>query len=1169
MAPKQVFPYDDGSGCLRPSSWHSLVDANRGKWGDPPAEVDDKDGLAFAPPPPLAVVSSQEACCSAQLQLQHSSDLHDALNDDDDDVDDGEGSVDLGSMWASGRDFVPKRGVEIFVGGLTRSTRRDMLRDWFQHAGEVTEVRIARDKRRRRCRGYGYVRFATSDQANRAIDTMHRFEFKHGRFLGVLPSDENRTLFVGGLREEWSCEYISQLLKEKMPGLRKIEPIPDREDRFKIRTFCFLEFESHADAAVIFNRHHTTPRPPPSPQQAATPHSPIDHPGLASLELLLPSSACGGAGAGKSAAAAASTGKGSGSVFFERDTRDRSTSTCTTSCASNGGGECCRIGTCDEGVDGVSGGGGLPSATTSTTAPPSASPDLRGSAALRFDGSGLWGREHLGLDDSHGGGGGGNGFGCWDEETIASATAADGGDSGVDHGAAGAVAGDRGDSAGDGEETRGAGTGGAVPLVVGGATLKVDWADPLRYHIHLNGGIKGPSASPEFGMPPDGRPCSRGGGGDRGDDDVGFPGGRREQAAGGAPGNGRTTGGVFGVGSRWQQHQHQRHQHQRRPPQEHQHQHQHEALVRRRSSLLSDPLSWQDGDHSAARMAHQGLRDHQQQQQQQQQRCLDVSRDRRPCPHLPHKGGGGYGVLRGVPTRERGYTIAAGYTAARRSPFDAADVRDGVGGDSRGGGGGSGRSVASPEHPGYADSRPRSKSSSQFHASLLASAAAGAGSSLEQRGCLDSRMAIASAPHHHRPPHHHRRGRLHPQQALATSGGGGSVGSQDLHPRTWDMAAGVPGVTRGGGMHNGTSSTQHDLHYHPRGGGGGGGGGLGRPYSASPDISGGRHGRRREVFSVDYGGDGNVDGDCGGNGTMLPSRSASCRPFSEQQQHPVGAGGGSSVLLSPSWERRALVEDNTTVHKGYSLGALDSPDVEWDDLTSAVPHSRGLRQRHMSSGALLGGQRSGTTTSVYDSHQSQRPRQQQQQEQQEQQRWERTGVCDRAADAPVMIKSPRQDRAPPPLEGGGGGDLSNSHHYSDDLSTFDRRFDQRQRTEQFPNMATAAPQPHARRHILSGELDLDLTVSVSGGGSSGQDNGSGSGGSDPPPGFLASHSHAVDDMWRGAAALLACPGSSGSGGMHATSAEAVEDGPAADMHLGARLRESMGAGGLDRHERSF
>lgn len=51
-----------------------------------------------------------------------------------------------------------------------------------------------------------------------------------------------------------------------------------------------------------------------------------------------------------------------------------------------------------------------------------------------------------------------------------------------------------------GGQRAGGGSGGGVPLVVGGTVLKVDWADPLRYHIHLNGGIKGPCAVQEVGM---------------------------------------------------------------------------------------------------------------------------------------------------------------------------------------------------------------------------------------------------------------------------------------------------------------------------------------------------------------------------------------------------------------------------------------------------------------------------------------------------------------------------------------------------------------------------------------------------------------------------------------------------------------------------------------------
>lgn len=211
MAPLQLFP-DDVWGGLRTSRQFlggELIAAHQ-DWrcqGEPRAAPEACLESAFSPEDKSRELGeTSDALCF--------SDLDDALDDNDD-----EDGVGFDSNWPRRDSIVAKRGVEIFVGGLTRSTRRDMLRDWFQHAGEVTEVRIARDKRRRRCRGYGYVRFSTSEQANRAIETMHRFEFKHGRFLGVLPSDESRTLFVGGLREEWSGEYICKLLKGKMVRL--------------------------------------------------------------------------------------------------------------------------------------------------------------------------------------------------------------------------------------------------------------------------------------------------------------------------------------------------------------------------------------------------------------------------------------------------------------------------------------------------------------------------------------------------------------------------------------------------------------------------------------------------------------------------------------------------------------------------------------------------------------------------------------------------------------------------------------------------------------------------------------------------------------------------------------------------------------------------------------
>lgn len=96
-------------------------------------------------------------------------------------------------------------------------------------------------------------------------------------------------------------------------------------------------------------------------------------------------------------------------------------------------------------------------------------------------------------------------------------------------------------------------------------------------------------------------------------------------------------------------------------------------------------------------------------------------------------------------------------------------------------------------------------------------------------------------------------------------------------------------------------------HHHHRGdsGGSGGSGGaaavsaaIGRPFSSSPNVPGGRNGRLEAFLNNNGTGDGNGDYE-------LPLlRSASCRPYNErQQQHSRGGGGdrlGEALSLSSS-----------------------------------------------------------------------------------------------------------------------------------------------------------------------------------------------------------------------------------------------------------------------------
>ncbi|CAM9925534.1 unnamed protein product [Discosporangium mesarthrocarpum] len=404
-------------------------------------------------PKGLSLEVSQHRRPSQASESVDADDTEGGFFSDDDlfyDQEDDDGDAERGCKrgWRK-RVFATKPGVEIFVGGLTRSTRRDMLKDWFQHAGEITEVRIARDKRRRRCRGYGYVRFATSEEANRAINVMHRFEFKHGRFLGVLPADENRTLFVGNLKEEWKRDELCELLREKMPGLKKVEPIPDKENSSKIRTFCFLEFHTHEEASAIYNMHH-------QPNAASAGQGGSDGHSSATDTDPDPGPPCTSSNGNNSSDAPVTPVLMSSQPWAKSKempvgggSDDRPVP------GGNGGGSSSKGGWSF--LRGLVGGDSATSSLWATLGPTQ--------AALTTED--CWGKE---TDDRRGGGetraGGG-------EET-------------------------RSQVEGDGSSHPGRlqGRPSPVPLVVAGAVLKVDWADPLRYHIHLNGGIKGPSVAP-------------------------------------------------------------------------------------------------------------------------------------------------------------------------------------------------------------------------------------------------------------------------------------------------------------------------------------------------------------------------------------------------------------------------------------------------------------------------------------------------------------------------------------------------------------------------------------------------------------------------------------------------------------------------------------------------
>ena len=74
--------------------------------------------------------------------------------------------------------------ARLFVGNLSYRTMENDLQDFFSQAGAVTSVNIMNDKFTGRSRGFAFVEFASSEEANKAVELFHGKEFQ-GRALTV------------------------------------------------------------------------------------------------------------------------------------------------------------------------------------------------------------------------------------------------------------------------------------------------------------------------------------------------------------------------------------------------------------------------------------------------------------------------------------------------------------------------------------------------------------------------------------------------------------------------------------------------------------------------------------------------------------------------------------------------------------------------------------------------------------------------------------------------------------------------------------------------------------------------------------------------------------------------------------------------------------------------
>ena len=75
-------------------------------------------------------------------------------------------------------------GKKLYVGGLSYNTTQETLQASFAQAGTVTSASIVMDKMTGRSRGFGFVEFATDEEAQKAIELCNGKELD-GRTLTV------------------------------------------------------------------------------------------------------------------------------------------------------------------------------------------------------------------------------------------------------------------------------------------------------------------------------------------------------------------------------------------------------------------------------------------------------------------------------------------------------------------------------------------------------------------------------------------------------------------------------------------------------------------------------------------------------------------------------------------------------------------------------------------------------------------------------------------------------------------------------------------------------------------------------------------------------------------------------------------------------------------------
>ncbi|KAJ0258560.1 Uncharacterized protein HA466_0073290 [Hirschfeldia incana] len=147
-----------------------------------------------------------------------------------------------------------RKEFEIFVGSLDKGATEEDLKKVFGHLGEVTEIRIVKSPQTNKSKGYAFLRFATVEQAKRAVKEL-KSPMINGKKCGVTASQDNDTLLIANICKTWTSEALREKLKHYgVESMDEIALVEDSNNANVNRGYAFLDFASRSDAMDAHKR---------------------------------------------------------------------------------------------------------------------------------------------------------------------------------------------------------------------------------------------------------------------------------------------------------------------------------------------------------------------------------------------------------------------------------------------------------------------------------------------------------------------------------------------------------------------------------------------------------------------------------------------------------------------------------------------------------------------------------------------------------------------------------------------------------------------------------------------------------------------------------------------------------------------------------------------------